>query len=68
MTSREYCYWLQGYFEISGVKELSKRQTEIVIRHLSLVFKHEIDPSYGTSEHQQTLLDAHSDMTALLKC
>jgi len=47
MTSRDFCYWLQGYFEISPINgvSLSKDQTDVVKRHLALVFKHEIDPS-----------------------
>lgn len=55
MTSREFCYWLQGYFEIKdkglvGSVEtfnLSPYQVEMIQKHLSLVFKHEIDPSYS---------------------
>lgn len=48
MTSREFCYWLQGYFEIAGnPAALSEQQTKMVRNHLALVFKHEIDPSYG---------------------
>lgn len=47
MTSRDFCYWLQGYFELTnGQGVLSPQQTEMVRRHLALVFKHEIDPSY----------------------
>lgn len=48
MKSRDFCYWLQGFFELqrSGTTlELNAEQTEMVRRHLSLVFKHEIDPS-----------------------
>ena len=46
MTSREFCYWLQGYFELTGGTALTPAGTETVKRHLALVFKHEIDPSY----------------------
>jgi hypothetical protein len=52
MKSTEFCYWLQGYFELrrgeaqSGMS-LTHEQVEIIERHLALVFKHEIDPSYG---------------------
>lgn len=45
MTSRDFCYWLQGHFEISETKTLGERETDMVKRHLALVFKHEIDPS-----------------------
>jgi hypothetical protein len=62
MTSREFCYWLQGFFEISGAditKKLSEKQVDIVRRHLAMVFKHEIDPSQGTPEHQAELTAIH---------
>jgi hypothetical protein len=65
MTSRDFCYWLQGYFEISrankepGEVELDATQTEMIERHLALVFKHEIDPSQGTPEHQAELQKLH---------
>jgi hypothetical protein len=49
MTSRDFCYWLQGYFEIANAHALtdalSVKQVEMIKRHLALVFKHEIDPS-----------------------
>lgn len=46
MYSQDFCYWLQGYFELSGTKELNEKQIEIVKNHLNLVFKHEIDPQH----------------------
>ncbi len=47
MTSRDFCFWLQGYFEIKadGNSELSPNQVDMIKRHLNLVFKHDIDPS-----------------------
>ena len=49
MTSRDFCYWLQGYFELNEElndgRGLGAAQTEMVKRHLAMVFKHEIDPS-----------------------
>lgn len=49
MTSKDFCYWLQGYFEINGAGKptaaMTPEQTDMVKRHLALVFKHEIDPS-----------------------
>ncbi len=44
MTSNEFTYWLQGFFEISkaaNVKELDEVQTQIIKDHLELVFKKE---------------------------
>ena len=49
MTSRDFCYWLQGYFEITEElkdgRGIGAGQTDMIRRHLALVFKHEIDPS-----------------------
>mgnify|MGYP003553117332 CR=1 FL=1 len=40
MTAQEFCYWLQGYFELSDGthKSLTVDQAEVIRRHLSLVF------------------------------
>jgi hypothetical protein len=67
MTSRDFCYWLQGYFEIACTdknkeqiaKSLSYEQTECIRNHLNMVFKHEIDPSMGPQLHQDTLSALH---------
>jgi len=60
MTSRDFAFWLQGYFEISGVDEIGVPETEMIKRHLNLVFKHEIDPAMGDDKHQQVLNEIHS--------
>ncbi|MHB8407879.1 MAG: hypothetical protein ACYDHY_07335 [Acidiferrobacterales bacterium] len=62
MTSRDFCYWLQGFFEISSSsdKGVTAEQAEIIKRHLSLVFKHEIDPSMGDEKAQKILNEIHS--------
>lgn len=48
MTSRDFCYWLQGFFEIVTVDnpeeiKISAEQSKVIQAHLNLVFKHEID-------------------------
>ena len=66
MTSRDFCFWLQGWFELNdagtqdGPPELSAAQTEMVRRHLAMVFKHEIDPSMGHGVHQTDLDTIHA--------
>jgi hypothetical protein len=62
MTSRDFCYWLQGYFEIIGTacNDISPEQANIIRKHLALVFIHEIDPSMGPQEHQDALNAVHS--------
>ena len=53
MTSRDFAYWLQGFFEITEAGQenkaasLSEKQVDIIKRHLSLVFIHEINPLDG---------------------
>jgi hypothetical protein len=61
MTSRDFAYWLQGYFEIAEPKQISEKETNMIKKHLALVFKHEIDPSMGDEEHQNELNHIHND-------
>lgn len=44
MTPENFCYWLQGLFELEDVESpygLSKQQTEKIKHHLQLVFRKE---------------------------
>lgn len=68
MTSRDFCYWLQGYFEIlNSTSErdamegntLSTWQVECIRAHLNMVFYHEIDPGMGSKYHQEELTKIH---------
>lgn len=58
MTSRDFCYWLQGYIEISKSKTLTADQMKIIKNHLSMVFVHEIDEPDPTGK----LHDAHDGL------
>lgn len=59
MTGRDFCYWLQGLFELAEPTTLNENQTKAIRAHLALVFKHEIDPSAGGPEHQAELNKIH---------
>lgn len=68
MNSRDFVYWLQGFFEISeenkhpedkGNLDLSSAQVKCIRNHLNMVFKHEIDPSHGDAAHQAALSALH---------
>ncbi len=67
MTSREFCYWLQGYFEINNnqprepafADSLNPEQVKAIRAHLALVFHHEIGPSYGEKKKQDALNKIH---------
>lgn len=59
MTSRDFCYWLQGALELSKYDDgLSIAQVEIIQNHLNMVFIHEIDPSFP-EEQKADLSKAH---------
>lgn len=63
MKSRDFCYWLQGFFELAGAgQDISMKPEQIMCiqKHLALVFEHEIDPSMGDEEHQEKLNQIHS--------
>ena len=69
MTSRDFCYWLQGFFEISESSAnpsviLGGDQVSTIKKHLALVFAHEIDPSQGDEAHQAILNEIHNPTTS----
>lgn len=63
MTSRDFTFWLQGFFEIAEETEITPRQVEIIKNHLKLVFYYDIDKSYEvdqkTSETMQAIHDGN---------
>ena len=68
MTSRDFAYWLQGFFEIGGnIESLDKKQTEMVKKHLALVFFHEIDPSYTKDKKKQKEMNKIHDILSEVK-
>lgn len=71
MNTIDFCFWLQGYFEISGSNEISADQVKIIQDHLNLVFKHEIDPlrESQTTTPVNALNNAHSPCNdTLIRC
>ena len=71
MNTIDFCYWLQGYFEISGASEISAEQAQVIQNHLNLVFKHEIDPlrESQTETPVSVLNTAHSPQNdTLIRC
>ncbi len=43
MTPEQFCFWLHGFFELTGKDELSAAQSKMVREHLDLVF-HKVTP------------------------
>lgn len=49
MTPQEFCYWLQGHFELTPNAGLNAQQVAMVKKHLDLVFENvtrEPEPIY----------------------
>lgn len=44
MKPDQFCYWLQGFFEISDPVELDYEEIKQIKNHLNLVFTHYLDP------------------------
>lgn len=59
MKSVEFCYWLQGLFEVAEPTALNEKQTDLIKRHLNMVFVHEIDATYPEGQ-QEALNAAHA--------
>lgn len=57
MQTRDFCFWLQGFFELNpDSNKLSKEQVELIKTHLDLVFKH--DPSIDRKKMEHPYLPA----------
>lgn len=39
MTPEQFCYWLQGFFEMTGAASLTPQQVLTLRKHLNLVFE-----------------------------
>ena len=69
MTPRDFCYWLQGYFEISGKTKIDDYQVTLIKKHLAMVFATHIDATFGPKETQELLSQLHnSKVDAMPKC
>ncbi len=50
MKPEQFCYWLQGFFELNGnTNTLSPSQIRAIENHLGLVFLHTLDPENDAS-------------------
>lgn len=54
MTSRDFCYWLQGLLEVGKPSSLNQDQIDTIKNHLNLVFVHEIDSPDPKGKLQET--------------
>lgn len=53
MKARDFCFWLQGFFELTGGQiALTYEQTAVIKRHLDMVFKHDITKAVDAAENE----------------
>jgi len=48
MTSINFCYWLQGAFELFNPDELTDHQNEVINNHCEMVLKYDPDSELTT--------------------
>lgn len=71
MTSINFAYWLQGFFEIQNPTEITTSQIEMIKKHLNLVFIHEIDPSIDVQHDKETvdkMNKIHKSSKPVMRC
>lgn len=54
MTPQDFCYWLQGVFEVADPAVLDHKQVEIVKKHLALVFANVTGSDKAMGEYLKT--------------
>jgi hypothetical protein len=64
MNPIHFCYWLQGYFEVSTETALTHDQMEVIKKHLRMVFYQHIDPT-SPEEKQEGLSQIHNPSNSL---
>jgi len=42
MTPEQFCYWLNGHFDLSDTNTLSEEQVKVIKEHLELVFNKKV--------------------------
>lgn len=63
MTSRDFCFWLQGYFELAGETGLDSVQVSTIRRNLALALKGD-DPTSAAETPQRELADTSDETLA----
>lgn len=43
MTPEQFCYWLNGHFDLAGDNKLSEEQVKVIRDHLDMVFDKKVE-------------------------
>jgi len=68
MKADNFCYWLQGFMELTDPKTISEEQLDDIKAHLRIAFKYDIDLRYGDEAHQAKLSEIHDPMGTRVNC
>lgn len=67
MKATEFCYWLQGMFELAEPETLDANQVDLIKRHLAMAFLHDIDKQAG--KDSKPLAQIHNgDNGLVMRC
>jgi len=67
VTPENFCYWLQGYLELSEKGGLSSQQVKVVREHLALVMQ-KVTPSAVGKDDKDSLANRLRAIQALPRC
>lgn len=62
MTPEQFTYWLQGFSEVTGTKQPTKEQWQIIQDHLSTVFV-KVTPTRDLTTDTTKYFDYHPQIT-----
>jgi hypothetical protein len=67
MQQDQFCYWLQGFFEISDSNKLTEKQVQIIKDHLALVFDKQTPDRNAIQVPTSKGIDAQEEMRKALQ-
>ena len=68
MNERDFCYWLNGFFDLSEENSsLSEEQVKVIKDHLSLVFNKKVKSAQERTQINPQTLTNHLTNTSYFK-
>jgi hypothetical protein len=57
MSPQDFCYWLQGFLEMTDTNKMSEKQVLMIREHLKLVFNKvtPTSPDFDVAKFQKTI-------------
>ena len=56
MTPEQFCYWLNGFFDLTDSKELNEEQVKVLRSHLDLIFNKQAS-GIGEKKYSKDIFD-----------